>query len=207
MQYIVKKLGQQADTLEVANFRPESSAHRPKVSAQLLYDAKGIHGVFRVEDQYVRSVRTHFQDEVWKDSCVEFFVQPKSDKGYFNLEMNAGGAHLCWYITDPTRVPGGFKEFVKLPPDIGQTIQIQSSLPKVVDPEITEPVSWNLKFFIPFALFENYVGPIGDVCGQQWRGNFYKCGDELSQRHWASWSPMDKLNFHMPHCFGTIVFE
>jgi hypothetical protein len=50
-------------------------------------------------------------DEVWKDSCVEIFLQPKPDAGYFNLEMNAGGAHLCCYIEDPERVPGGFKKF------------------------------------------------------------------------------------------------
>jgi len=43
-------------------------------------------------------------DEVWKDSCVEFFIQPRPDAGYFNLEMNAGGAHLCCYIEDPARV-------------------------------------------------------------------------------------------------------
>ncbi len=207
MQYIVKHISKPAEVAEVANFRPESSVFRPKVSVRLNYDDDGIHGVFQVEDQFVRSVWTNFQDPVWKDSCVEFFMQPKPDKGYFNLEMNAGGAHLCFYITDPTRIPGGFKEYVKLPTEIGQTIRIQSSLPKTVDPEIKEPVSWDLKFFVPFAALEKFVGPIGNIKGQEWRGNFYKCGDELSQRHWASWSPVDELNFHLPRCFGTILFE
>ncbi len=37
-------------------------------------------------------------------------MQPQADKGYFNLEMNAGGSHLCNYIEDPTRVAGRIQE-------------------------------------------------------------------------------------------------
>jgi hypothetical protein len=155
----------------------------------------------------VRCVRAHYFDEVWKDSCVEFFAQPKADCGYFNLEMNCGGAFLCSYITDPERTPTGFKEFVKLPASIGETIQTRSSLPPRVEPEMVEPVIWTLAFYVPFALFESYIGPLGPVSGQAWRGNFQKCADECSHPHWASWSPLDALNFHRPTCFGTIQFD
>ena len=44
--------------------------------------------------------------------------------------------------------------------------------------EITEPTDWTLKFFIPFAVLEPYTGPIVDLAGKIWRGNFYKCADE-----------------------------
>ncbi|MCD6337129.1 MAG: hypothetical protein J7M01_02720, partial [Candidatus Marinimicrobia bacterium] len=37
-------------------------------------------------------------------------------------------------------------------------------------------------------------------------GNLYKCGDKTSHPHWASWSPIDKLNFHQPKHFGEFVF-
>ncbi len=40
---------------------------------------------------------------------------------------------------------------------------------------------------IPFAVMEPYVGPIPDATGQAWRGNFFKCGSEISHPHWASW--------------------
>jgi len=102
---------EQADTLEIANFRPESSDHRPRTYARLLYDRDGIFGIFLVRDRYVRCVHTHYMDPVYKDSCVEFFVQPKADRGYFNFEFNCGGSLLCFYIVDPTRVPNGFKDF------------------------------------------------------------------------------------------------
>jgi hypothetical protein len=197
----------QAETLEIKHFRPEGSDHQPQTSAGMLYDTNGLYGMFRVQDCYVRSVRTQYHDEVWKDSCVEFFAQPKPDRGYFNFEFNCGGAFLSCYITNPERAPGGFKEFIKVPASIGQTIQVRSSLPPRVDPEVVTPLAWTLNFVIPFALFEHYLGPIGALPGQVWRGNFFKCAEENSHPHWASWSPVDEFNFHRPNCFGTLRFD
>lgn len=193
--------------LDVGNFRPESSDHHPRVAARFLYDDSGIHGLFRVQDRFVRCVRTEYGSEVWKDSCVEFFAQPKLDAGYFNLEMNCGGAFLCWHVIDPTRTPEIFKQFKRVPWEVAREVRIHTSLPRVVEPEITERVTWKLQFFLPFTLFEKFLGPLGEVAGQTWRGNFFKCADETSHPHWASWSPVDELNFHLPRCFGNIRFE
>src|SRR6266568_4603148 len=89
-----------AGTLEINCFRTEGSDHRPLTAVRLLYNTEGIHGIFHVQDRYVRCVRANYFDEVWKDSCVEFFAQPKPDCGYFNFEFNCGGAFLCSYIID-----------------------------------------------------------------------------------------------------------
>ena len=196
-----------AETLAVRHFRPESSAHRPQTLARLLHSPDGISGIFRVEDRYVRCTRTEYMGDVWKDSCVEFFAQPKPGRGYINFEFNCGGAHLCSHVVNPERAPGGFKEFTRIPAELGCTVRTRGSLPRVVEPEIEKPVTWTLAFFIPFALFEHYVGSLGKVGGQTWRGNFYKCADESSHPHWAAWSPVDELNFHLPRCFGEINFE
>ena len=198
---------EQADTLEIASFRPESSDHRPRTYARLLYDRDGLFGIFLVKDRYVRCVHTHYLEAVYKDSCVEFFVQPKADRGYFNFEFNCGGSLLCFYIVDPTRVPNGFKDFTPLPEEDGKQVVIYYSMPPVVEPEIVVPTEWLLEFFVPFAVLEKYVGPVGNVTNQEWRANLYKCGDETSHPHWASWAPVDEFNFHLPHCFGTIRFE
>ncbi len=193
--------------VEVACFRPESSGHRPRTSVKLLHDGAGIHGIFRVEDRYVRCVRTRYFDEVWKDSCVELFAQPRPDRGYFNFEFNCGGAFLCSYITNPERVPAGFKEFVRIPADLGRQIRVAASLPPTTDPEIPERVTWTLRFFVPFSLVEHYVGTLTPLSGQRWRGNFYKCAEDNSHPHWASWAPVDEFNFHRPSCFETLRFD
>ncbi len=101
----------------------------------------------------------------------------------------------------------GFKEFVRLSETVARAVRVRSSLPPVSEPEITEAVTWTLEFFIPFALLEEDVGPLGEVAGQTWRGNFFKCAEENSHPHWAAWSPVDEFNFHRPHCFGELRFR
>jgi len=194
------------EPVSVGNFLPESSPHRPRTLVQVVYDAQGLHGRFEVEDRFVRCVRLGYGSEVWKDSCVEFFVEPKPSRGYFNFEFNCGGAFLVNHIVDPTRTAEGFKEFVRIPESVARAARVRSSLPAVCDPEITEAVTWTLDFFIPFALLEKYVGPLGEVAGQTWRGNFFKCAEENSHPHWAAWSPVDEFNFHRCHCFGELRF-
>ena len=184
----------------------KNSMHRPETQCKLLYDQERIYGIFRIQDRYVRCVRTCFQSEVYKDSCVEFFVQPKAAGGYFNFEFNCGGALLASYITDPTRIAGKVKEFAPLTPEDDLQIKRFSNLPPIVEPEITRQITWFLGFSIPFAVLEKYIGTLAEASGQTWRANFYKCGNATSQPHWASWSPLSELNFHLPADFGKIEF-
>ena len=197
---------QQAQPLSVNCFRPEGSDHRPQTLCKLLYDEQNIYGIFRVEDRYVRCIHTQFQSDVWKDSCVEFFVQPENGGGYFNFEFNCGGALLASYVTDPTRVGDRLKAYIPLTTDDDRQIRRYASLPSVVEPEIPTPFVWYLEFSIPFALLEKYSGPPGTIQGQIWRANFYKCGNETSHPHWASWASLAARNFHDPASFGQIEF-
>ena len=198
----------QAEPITIGNFRPESSDHRPKVQAKLLFDAATIYGIFHVQDKYVRAVHTGYQDSVCRDSCVEFFVEPRPDKGYFNFEFSACGAFLVHYVTDATRPPDGeCKGFVELSQEDGDLVKVYHSLPGLIAPEIQEDTDWVLEFAIPCKLLEKYVGSLGDPGGQLWRANLYKCGDATSHPHWASWMPLPKTNFHQPEYFGTLRFE
>lgn len=196
-----------APALEVSYYRQESSVHRPKTECKLLYDSKCIYGIFRVEDKYVRCVHTEFQSEVYKDSCVEFFVQPKGTSNYFNFEFNCGGALLASYVTDPTRIAGRVKEFTLLAYSENLRIERCHNLTQVVEPEINQPIIWFLGFSIPFAVLERYTGIPAPAGGDVWRANFYKCGNETSHPHWGSWSPVQELNFHLPTDFGEIQFS
>jgi len=197
-----------ADVLTVDRFHEASSDHRPRVQAKLLYTDEGIHVIWRVADRYILCRHTAYQDPVYKDSCVEFFVQPKSGKGYFNFEMNCGGTLLLTYIEKATRTSDGFEKYTVVPWEWGRRVKVYHSMPEVVDPEITEPREWVLQYFIPFALLEAFVGPIGSPSGQEWRANFYKCADACSHPHWAGWAPIGKeLNFHQPDAFAPLRFQ
>ncbi len=173
----------------------------------MLYDESRLHGFFIVDDRYVRCVNKGFQVPVYEDSCVEFFVQPKPDRGYFNFEFNCGGAMLASYVSDPTRLGGQVARAEPLTVEEGRRVAICSNLPSFIEPEIENRVTWSLEFSVPFALLETYVGSLGKVEGQQWRGNLYKCGDKTSHPHWASWAPLSDRNFHAPWGFGTLRFD
>ncbi len=199
---------QHAEVLEVSHFRPESVAtHRPVTQVRVLHDDHAIYVMFRVQDRYVRSVQTEYLGAVCTDSCVEWFAQPRPDAGYINFEINCGGTLHSSYIEDPARIPGGFKKFTYVPTTLAAQITIAHSMPAVVDPEIADAVTWMVQYRVPLTVFENYVGKLGALSGQEWRANFYKCGDLTSHPHWAAWSPVQDLNFHRPQDFALIRFE
>ncbi len=197
-----------AQTLQVANFHPASSNHRPRTEARALYGQDGLYVSFRVQDRYVRSIHTAYQSRVSLDSCVEFFVQPKPDSGYFNFEINCGGTLLLYYIEDPARAKNGlFKKYREVPAEIAKQVRIHHSMPPVTLREIQEPVQWQIAFFAPFAMFEHFIGSLPKPHLQPWRGNFFKCGDETSHPHWASWAPIGEvLRFHQPDRFENLEF-
>jgi hypothetical protein len=114
---------------------------------------------------------------------------------------------LVYYVTDPTRTPGGLKEKQVVPAEMLARVRVAHTMPKRIDEEIAEPVEWSVGLFIPDALFEAYAGPLGPPAQRRWLGNFYKCADASSHPHWASWSPIgDALNFHQPERFALMRF-
>ena len=193
-----------AENLSISIVRPESSVHHPIINARMLYDDLGIYLRFEVQDRYVLARKTNYQDGVCSDSCVEFFIQPKGRKDYYNFEMNAIGTVLLYNVIDATRTDHGFKDYKKVPFEKVQGMSMATTLHDVIDPEITEPVDWALAAFIPFSIFDlDEKVKSGDV----WRGNLYKCADHSSHKHWISAFPLSVLNYHLPECFQEIAFE
>lgn len=192
--------------LAIDQFHSRSSDHHPQVQAKLAYDEAGIAVCFRVADQYVVSRHTAFNDMVCLDSCVEFFFRPAGAEGYFNFEVNCGGTLHASYVRNPERKPGGgFIDWTPLSAEDGAKVRILSSLPKTVEPEITDPTVWTLSLFIPFTVLKSYCGAAADS-REGWRANLYKCADHSSHPHWGAWNAVEPLNFHQPKLFGELCF-
>lgn len=195
-------LGIQA--MQIDQFSGEKPAHFPRAEAKLAYDDEALYVIFHVEDRFVRAKLQNYQDEVFLDSCVEFFFTPSGDtsQGYFNLEVNCGGTALFHHqkgrrIED---IPVSWADFEQL--------QIAHTLPKSVDPEIKEPVSWVVEYRLPYKILADYAQVDIPASGVKWRANLYKCADGSSHPHWLSWSPieMPEPDFHRPEFFGQLVF-
>ena len=221
MEYVIAKAAQRpnlkgqwdaapwhsANVIALTNFLSQSKSRHPRVEAKAVYQDDGIFVFFRVFDKYVRCVLTEYQSGVCTDSCVEFFVEPKPGRGYFNFEINCGGTLLLYYC-ETKAAPTDKPIFNPVPREFGCQVTIYHSLPPVVDPEIEADTEWRIEYFIPFTIFEHYLGPLGPIPGQVWRANFYKCADKTSHPHWITWAPMGtELNFHLPQYFAPIRFS
>ncbi|MFA5042486.1 MAG: carbohydrate-binding family 9-like protein [Kiritimatiellia bacterium] len=223
MEYVITKAAQRpslkglwdevpwhsVNAITLDNFLAQSKSRHPRAEAKAVYRDDGLFIFFRVFDKYIRCVHTEYQASVCEDSCVEFFVEPRAGRGYFNFEINCGGTMLLFFQEQLSGRPGAriaYKPY-SIPWELGRQVAIYHSLPKVVEPAIETDTEWRIEYFIPFAIFEHYLGPLGSIPGQVWRANFYKCGGATSHAHWAAWAPMGpELNFHLPQYFAPIRF-
>ncbi|MDA8123585.1 MAG: carbohydrate-binding family 9-like protein [Deltaproteobacteria bacterium] len=189
----------------VGNYMGEKPDHFPRTEVKIAYAEKAVHVLFRVEDRYVRAVSAKHQDPVCRDSCVEFFFTPGPDlsQGYFNLEMNCGGTLLFHFHRN------GREGGIEIPGRDCDKLVKTHSLPRIIDPEIAEPVTWTVGYAIPTALLSRYCPVSAPRPKALWRANFYKCADGTSHPHWLTWAPVDdsKPNFHLPQSFGLLAFE
>jgi hypothetical protein len=187
--------------LKVDHYLWLGNGYEPRVDVRLCYSARYLYVRFDVFEAKVRVRFTHFQDPVYKDSCVEMFINPFPDRGigYVNVEMNAAGTAL-----------------VAIGPDRGRRIPMAESdlAGWEVVPSLRGPISgfhgaelWTLTYRLPLLFFENcYGAKIGP--GQTARANFYKCGEETETPHFGAWSPVltAQPDFHRPEFFGRLAF-
>ena len=177
----------------------------PQALARVLYDEDYIYVQFKVEDRYVRSVVQRVNGPVSGDACVEFFFCPDTSRPetYFNMEVNAGGTPLLFCVTYP------WKEKHELDSAEIRTIPLAHTLPAVVEPEITDPVTWGIEYKIPFTLLEKYTSIVRPAPGVVWNANFYKTANKNSNPHYLTWSWVDfpRPNFHLPMYFGRLEFK
>jgi hypothetical protein len=201
-----KEFWRNIPSLKLNNYMGDPPEHKPNVEVKVAYDEEAIYVIFRVEDQYVRCTMDQYQDPVSRDSAVEFFFAPNKDisKGYFNLEVNCGGTALFKFQKKARK---GQKA---IPRSSFNKIDLAHSLPRTVDPEIQEKVTWTIEYRIPVEILLKYHKDVEyPAPGVEWRANFYKIADKSSQPHWLTWSQVDHPTpqFHLPEFFGTLEFN
>lgn len=191
-------------------FRPESSSHRPETTACAIHDGKGMAVFFEVNDRFIRLKNSRHNQPVCEDSCVEFFFAPFSNTeniDYFNFECSASGVMLCGRIMGRRLPDGSFENFRLIDEENCRDIRMNALLSGPLEEEITRETKWHLGLYIPFDFFRRQTEREILFSGRAFRGNFYKCADRSSHPHWGSWSPVNELNFHMPECFGELIFQ
>ncbi len=181
--------------------------YTPDVKFRIAYSPTEIYIQYSVTENDIKA--TYADDEgsaPYKDSCVEFFCIPDEYNNYYNLELNciakgtfAGGAERT-----------GRTKYGK---DVLNKIRRHSTLPteafgtKTKAENSNQPYQWQVTVALPIELFS--LAEVKPLKGRTIKANFFKCGDDMPERHYLSWNPIgtEKPNFHTPEYFGNLEFE
>jgi hypothetical protein len=189
------ELWQKIDTVNWAGF-----SYRPSVSFAIAHSGREILIKFKVTESHFKAEKLNSNDNVYEDSCVEFFVSPADDGIYYNLEFNALGTCLMGSGTardNSTRVDPALISRIRRLPSVagGPVLPVEGNF------------AWDITIAIPVDVFFRHH--TGDIGGSSFHANFYKCGDKLKIPHYLTWSQVATPvpDFHRPEYFGQIRFR
>lgn len=170
--------------------------YKPKVNFAMAYGTDCLFLKYYVSETFLRAANGAKNSAVYEDSCVEFFISFENDKSYYNFEFNCIGTCLIGYGESKT-------DRMLLPEALISKVKYQA----VISNQLAgDDIHWELTVNIPFSVFCYHK--LKEVKGKNCRANFYKCGDVLPTPHFISWSPIHwpEPNFHLPECFGSLLF-
>ncbi len=183
--------------LECINWK--SFPYKPLVEFRIGHVDQMILLKFYVTEKSVRALEKKINGDVYKDSCVEFFLSTDGVH-YYNFEFNCiGTPHVGWGEGRHHRKP--------LPVEAVKKIQVKSSLGSDPFDIRTGDFQWNLVVMIPASCLVHDPGLT--FSGLSGTANFFKCGDELPDPHFVTWNPVGtpEPDYHQPEFFGMIDFE
>ncbi len=82
----------QKNNIDQLNWK--SFDYKPEVTFSIGYTRHEILLKYYVSEDYFKAEKTESNQNVFEDSCVEFFVSPADDGIYYNLEFNGIGTCL-----------------------------------------------------------------------------------------------------------------
>lgn len=172
----------------------------PKVNFRIGHIGNEIWLKYYVTEKHLRARETRTNGDVYKDSCVEFFISPDGDVNYYNFEFNCiGTIHLAY---GPGRENRKFVD-----PSILEKVEIKSSLGGAPFNDKSGNFEWEMMIRIPIEAFA--YSNLKTFDGLKATANFYKSGDETAVAHYVTWNPIKTENpdYHRPEYFGKITFE
>lgn len=199
IQSLSSCLENQCESHSISNINWPSFPYLPEVSFRIGHWADMIILRYDVREQSVRAVETRINGDVYKDSCVEFFIS-MDGKNYYNFEFSCiGTIHVAH---------GEGRHNRKLLPDeIVKKISTESTLGKEPFDTKIGDTTWSITCIIPASTFIHDPG--FKIKRKTARANFYKCGDELPVPHFVTWAPIGtpQPDFHRPEYFGEVMIE
>ncbi len=176
----------------------EQFPYTPVTAVDIAYTDNGLYVRFLTRGKGLRCEVMEDGGPVHKDSCVEVFLSKPGEKEYYNFEFNCCG--VCSAAKRASRENSMPFTEVQY-----QHLRRSSSIRLHKYNEEQNVHSYTVAVMIPFSLlgyWDLYALPNHILF------NFYKCGDETSYPHYASWQPIDTPapDFHRPETFAPLFF-
>jgi len=172
---------------------------KPVVHFKLVRIKDGLMLKFYVKEDVTRATYTIDNEQVYRDSCIELFIDPSGDGTYCNFEFNALGTLLLAFGVNRNGKEKAFSE-------ITDGIQRLSSLGIIPFYNLPDKSPWHLTVMIPNTSFWHHS--LLSLKGKGVRANLQKCGDDLPVPHFLTWNPIPTPHpdYHKPEHFGTFNF-
>lgn len=176
---------------------PWDVAPHARTYAKIVAGRNALHVFMCSYEEEIRAEQTAQNGPIYTDSCLEFYCMPTllADL-YFNIEVNAKG--VIFFSVGKQR-QDRLLITDEGPEDLGMCA--------LIHPEILGGIGWCIRYDLPFMLIQKYIPQFHPNDRLMMRGNFYKCGNGLSQPHWGMWSSVNtpKPDFHRPEYFGDMI--
>ena len=174
--------------------------YKPGVKFKIAYCQDQILLKYYINEEIIRAKETRVNGDVYKDSCVEFFISINRNNTYYNFEFNCIGVPHLGYR--PAQAANTL-----IDPEILKLIKVRSSVGNQPFEEKTGGHQWEMMIVIPKECLTHDKDI--ELKGLKARANFYKCGDETSKPHYVTWNPIgtETPDYHQPEYFGELTFE
>lgn len=195
-----KLLENNTDIQSINTINWKEFSYKPNVKFRIAYCQDNILLKYYVNEKNIMAKETKINGDVYKDSCVEFFISPDQNDTYYNFEFNCIGIPHVGFGKIGTKRNLIRHEILKL-------ITIKSSLGNQPFDEKTGEYQWEMMILIPKECFAHNKNIV--FKGLVANANFYKCGDNTSKPHFITWNPVEtkKPDYHQPKYFGEIIFK
>jgi len=187
--------------------------HSRRTEARMLWDDLYFYFLFTASDPDVWSTYSERDMQLWQEEVVEIFIDPDGDgRNYAEVEVNPLNAVFDLLVSGPWSEGG--QGFAQWNPQLATAVQVTGT---VNDPADTDQ-GWGVEVALPWtSLGRELLDVPGEKSlppqpGDEWRLNLYRFervrqnGTE-SESQASAWSPVGRVDFHVPERFGKVVFR
>jgi hypothetical protein len=198
-----------ADAPWTSNFVNIRGAQQPappfRTRAKLLWDRSDLYVAIDCQEPDVHATIKQHDAPLYKENAVELFLDPGQDGlDYIELEINAIGTTYDTRLDKPYSAGGRADDAFELE-GLRAKVHVEGTINQPGD----EDHGWSAEIAIPWSALKP-IAPDGvpPRAGTRWGAEMARAehAHESRRATYSCWSPIGKMNLHVPEQWGTVQF-